>query len=154
VKLLLTSALLAGLLLVGLGAAPATASLGGPRATIEADRAALNGERTVSTASGYEVHEIATPGGGLVREYLTLDGRVFALSWKGPTIPDLRQLLGSYYERFARAAATAPHPARHRQLRIEQPGLVVQSLGRMRSFYGRAWDPQLLPQSFSTDAIF
>jgi len=154
VKLPLTSALLASLLFVGLGASPAAASLGGTRATVEADRAALRGERTVSTATGYEVHEIATPGGGQVREYLTLDGRVFAVSWKGPTIPDLRQLLGSYYERFAQAAAAAPHTARHRQLRVEQPGLVVQSGGRMRNFYGRAWDPQLLPQSFSTDAIF
>ena len=152
-KLLHTTALLAGLLLLGLGAGPAAASLGGSRATIEADRAALKGERNVSTATGYEVHEIATPGGGKVREYLTLDGRVFAVSWKGPSIPDLRQLLGTYYDRFAQAAA-APHPGRHRALRVEQPGLVVQSAGRMRNFYGRAWDPQLLPQNFSTASIY
>lgn len=152
-KLLHTTALVAGLALVGFGPGPAAASLGGTRATVEADRAALRGERNVSTATGYEVHEIATPGGGRVREYLTADGRVFAVSWKGPTIPDLRQLLGSYYERFAQATSV-PHPGRRRELRIEQPGLVVQSAGRMRNFYGRAWDPQLLPQNFSPASIF
>src|SRR5579864_46812 len=148
------TALVAALVVVGLGAGPAAASLGGTRATIEADRAALKGERNVSTATGYEVHEIATPGGGRVREYLTTDGTVFAVSWKGPSIPDLRQLLGAYYERFAQATATtAAHAGRHRELRVEQPGLVVQSAGRMRNFYGRAWDPQLLPPSFSTASI-
>jgi len=152
VKLLQTTALLTGLVVVGLAAGPAAASLGGTRATIEADRAALKGERNVSTATGYEVQEIATPGGGRVREYLTPDGTVFAVSWKGPSIPDLRQLLGAYYERFAQAT-TASHVGRHRELRVEQPGLVVQSGGRMRNFYGRAWDPQLLPPSFSTASI-
>jgi hypothetical protein len=152
VKLLRTSGLLAGLLLVGLTAGPAAASLGGDRSTVEADRAALNGERSVSSATGYEVHEITTPGGGRVREYLTADGKVFALSWRGPRIPDLRQLLGPYYDRFAQGAAE-PHIASRRHLEIKQPGLVVESHGRMGAFYGRAWDPQLLPQSFSPDAI-
>jgi len=152
VKLLQTTALVAGLVVAGVAAGPAAASLGGTRATIEADRAALKGERNVSTATGYEVQEIATPGGGRVREYLTTDGTVFAVSWKGPSIPDLRQLLGTYYERFAQATA-APHAGRHRELRVEQPGLVVQSGGRMRNFYGRAWDPQLLPPNFSPASI-
>lgn len=151
-NLLRTPALLAALLLVGFGAGPAGASLGGTRATVDSDRAALRGAHSVNTATGYEVHEIATPGGGRVREYLTAGGTVFAVSWRGPTIPDLRQLLGAYYERFA-AAAGAPHAGRRRELRIEQPELVVESAGRMRAFYGRAWAPQLLPQGFATAEI-
>lgn len=151
-NLLRTPGLLPSLLLMGLTAGPVAASLGGDRSTVEADRAALNGERSVSSATGYEVQEIATPGGGRVREYLTGDGKVFALSWRGPRIPDLRQLLGPYYDRFAQRDA-GPHIASRRHLVIEQPGLVVESHGRMGAFYGRAWDPQLLPPSFSPDAI-
>jgi Protein of unknown function (DUF2844) len=153
VNVLRTSGLLTGLLLLGLTAAgPAAATLGGDRSTVETDRAALNGVRSESSAAGYEVEEIATPGGGRVREYLTPDGKVFALSWRGPRIPDLRQLLGAYYERFAESG-TQPHIASRRHLVIRQPGLVVESHGRMGAFVGRAWDPQLLPQSFSSDAI-
>lgn len=151
-KLLRRSAVLAGVMLVGLGAGPAVASLGGTSATVDADRAALRGEHSVSTATGYEVHEITTPGGGWVREYLTPEGTVFALSWRGPSIPDLQQLLGAYYTRFAQGAATVRTRSR-RHLVIEQPGLVVESHGRMRAFYGRAWDPTLLPQGFSAAEI-
>src|SRR2546429_3562661 len=52
-------------------------------------------------------------------------------------IPDLRQMLGGYYGQYEQAAS-APHLGGHRHLAIEQPGLVVQSSGRMRAFYGRA----------------
>ncbi len=140
-----------GLLTLALGslslAPPAGASLGADLRSVEADRAALNGQLAVSSAGGYEVREITTPAGVHIREYLTAGGTVFALSWPGPVRPDLRQVLGSYYARYAQAAA-APHVGGHRHLTVEQPGLVVESNGRMRAFYGRAWDPALLPAHF------
>jgi hypothetical protein len=67
-------------------------------------------------------------------------------------IPDLRQMLGTYYGQYEQAAS-APHLGGHRHLAIEQPGLVVQSSGRMRAFSGRAWAPDLLPQNFSVSDI-
>lgn len=133
-------------------AAPARAALGGDAASVEADRAAVKGQERASTASGYEVREIVGSGGTRVREYLSSDGKVFAVSWQGPFMPNLRRLLGTYYPLFVRSAAS-PHPGGHRHLVVEQPGLVVQSNGRMRAFFGRAWDPTLLPQNFSTDDI-
>lgn len=126
---------------------PAAASLGADIGSVEADRAALHGTVAIRSAAGYEVREITTPDGVHVREYLTPGGTVFALSWQGPVRPDLRQMLGSYYARYAQAAA-APHVGGHRHLAVEQPGLVVESNGRMRAFYGRAWDPSLLPAHF------
>jgi Protein of unknown function (DUF2844) len=128
-------------------APPAGATLGAGLGSVEADRAALNGQLTVSSAGGYGVREITTPAGVHIREYLTAAGTVFALSWQGPVRPDLRQMLGGYYARYAQAAA-APHVGGHRHLAVEQPGLVVESNGRMRAFYGRAWDPTLLPAHF------
>jgi hypothetical protein len=76
---------------------------------------------------------------------------VFAVAWDGPVNPDLRQVLGSYYDQFASAAA-AQH-GNHRHLAISQPGLVVQNSGRMRAFSGRAWVPAMLPQNFAVDQI-
>ncbi|MGP8034699.1 MAG: DUF2844 domain-containing protein [Steroidobacteraceae bacterium] len=133
--------------------ASAWAALGGDVASVEADRTQLQGALAVSSAGGYEVREITTVGGGVVREYLTADGKVFALSWHGPTIPDLRQLLGAYYARYVQGAAAASHAGGHRHFTVTQPGLVLESSGRLRAFTGRAWDPQLLPQSFSADDI-
>lgn len=145
---------LTALLLAALGcAAPAWAGLGGDVASIEADRTALKGALTTASSGAYEVRTIATAGGGLVREYLRGDGTVFAVSWRGPTIPDLRVLLGTYYPRYAQGAAAASHAGGHRHFAVRQPGLIVESSGRLRAFRGRAWDPQLLPQNFSAADI-
>lgn len=134
--------------LLGLGlTSPVSASLGADVASVEADRAALGGALSTTPANGFEVREITTQAGVHVREYLTAQGKVFALSWQGPVRPDLRQMLGSYYARYAQAV-TAPHAGGHRHLAVEVPGLVVESNGRMRAFYGRAWDPSLLPANF------
>lgn len=153
-KTLKTGSLVVALAAVGFAAAsPALAGLGGDVSSIDADRISLKGALTAfSTVKGYAVHEITTAAGVHVREYLTADGKVFAVSWHGPFIPDLKPMLGSYYGRYAQAAS-APHAGRHRHLRIEQPGLVVESNGRMRAFYGRAWDPALLPANFSAADI-
>jgi len=149
----LKRALLFGLLASALGAAvPAVAALGGDVTSVEADRASLKGALTgFHTAQGYGVHELTTASGVHVREYLA-GGKVFAVSWQGPVIPDLRQVLGAYYATYAQAAA-APHTGGRRHFKVEQPGLVVESNGRMRAFSGRAWDPALLPANFSVADI-
>ena len=134
-------------------AAPGSASLGADSSSVEADRAALGGQlSTAATPSGLQVRELTTHAGVHVKEYLSTQGKVFALSWQGPVRPDLRQMLGTYYARYAHAV-TAPHTGGHRHLAVRQPGLVVESNGRMRAFYGRAWDPALLPANFSVDDI-
>ncbi|HET7756466.1 MAG TPA: DUF2844 domain-containing protein [Steroidobacteraceae bacterium] len=148
--LLLIGLLTSGLLLSG----PALAVLGGDSASVEADRVSMKGQvRPATSASGYEVREINLPGGTQVREYLSPAGKVFALSWRGPALPDLRQMLGTYYPRYAAGAKAAARPGSHRHMKVEEPNLVVESNGRMRAFYGRAWDPALLPPNFSVSEI-
>jgi len=133
-------------------AAPALAALGGDATSVQSDLVRMKGALRISSSAGFTVHEITTSYGTVVREYLTPADKVFAISWRGPVIPDLRQMLGSYYGQYEQAAS-APHLGGHRHLAIERPGLVVQSGGRMRAFYGRAWAPDLLPQNFSVSAV-
>jgi hypothetical protein len=154
VKAFKTGSLVVTLAVAGFAtASPALAALGGNLSSIDADRASLKGAVTAfSTVKGYAVHEITTAAGVRVREYLTSAGKVFAVSWQGPFIPDLRQVLGPYYARYAQAAS-GQHASGHRHLRIEQPELVVESNGRMRAFYGRAWNPALLPPNFTAADI-
>jgi hypothetical protein len=141
-------------LLLSLAGSPAFATLGGDPTSVELDRSHMKGAVRVkagAAGSSYSVHEITTATGMTVREYVSADGKVFGFSWHGNTLPDLRQLLGPYYDQFAQAAR-GPH-YNHHYLGVELPGLKVYSGARSRAYYGRAWDPSLIPQNVSTDEI-
>ena len=126
------------------------AALGGDVASVVADQAHINGKLIVSQAQKYVVHEIQAPSGSLVREFVAPAGAVFAVAWTGPTMPDLRQVLGSYFDRYV--AAVAQRRMRGPVL-IEQPGLVVQSSGHMRAFTGKAYVPDAVPSGVSIEEI-
>ncbi len=125
----------------------ASAALGEPEASVAADGAQLQGSITASNQGAYRLHEIQLPSGTLVREYAGLDGSVFAVTWHGPYVPNLRQLLGRYFDEYV-AAAKAP-TADHHHLLVRQSDLVVESSGHMRAFNGRAYLPQAIPGGVS-----
>jgi Protein of unknown function (DUF2844) len=142
-KNLLTCAALAA----ALSPCIAQAGLGQPEATVQADAVQLKGSIKATEHAGYRVQEIQLPSGTLVREFVGSDGNVFAVAWSGPTVPNLRQTLGQYFDNFA-AAAKAKH-ADHHHLQIQQSDLVVQAGGHMRAFSGRAYLPQAVPAGVS-----
>jgi Protein of unknown function (DUF2844) len=125
----------------------ASATLGEPEASVKADVAQLNGSITVTDRTGYRVHEIQLSSGTLVREFVGPDGKVFGIAWKGPTIPNLRQTLGSYFDSYVTAAKA--NRMGHTHLKIQQNDLVVQAGGHMRAFSGRAYLPQAVPSGVS-----
>jgi hypothetical protein len=137
-----------------LAALPAGASLGGDSASIEADQLHMQGTRTTKAAESYTVHEIQGASGTVVREYVSPEGKVFAIAWNGPWMPDLRQLLGGYFEQYRAAlqAQSGPRIVR-RPVAIEQPGLVVQVGGHLRAFAGRAYVPGMLPSGVRAEEI-
>lgn len=129
---------------------PALGALGGDAASVQADASALKGSLRASSQSGSSVYEIAAASGTTVREYVSPGGAVYAVSWEGPVLPDLRQVLGSYFSRYV-DTSKAQGPAR--PLGIQQPDFVFESSGSMRAFFGKAYVPQLLPAGVSGDAI-
>ncbi len=148
----------------------ASATLGGPAQSIAADQQALGGQlRTLNQAQAstgeqamregtpvpsnpaYTVEQISIPTGATVNEYLSPDGTVFAVSWRGPRPPDLSQLLGSYFAEFQTAAA-APR-AQRGPLLVRTESLVVETSGHMRDLRGRAYLPALLPSGVTADEI-
>jgi hypothetical protein len=139
-----------------IAAAPtsARASLGGDAASIQADQIHLQGHRTMKAAGSYTVHEIQGSAGTVVREYISADGKVFGVAWQGPWVPDMRQLLGSYFDQYARANQ-AQKGARIRRgpVLIDEPGLVVQIGGHPRAFAGRAYVPEMLPSGVRAENI-
>jgi hypothetical protein len=133
---------------------PARAALGGDAASVQADQLHMQGSLRKTAATAYSVHEIQAPTGTVVREYVSPEGKVFAVSWQGPWLPDMHQLLGSYFDQYAQAAkAQAGVRAARRPLLIEQSGLVLQMGGHNRSFSGRAYLPDQLPSSVTQEAI-
>ena len=150
----LKSRLLVAALSVSALALPASASLGGDVASIQADQLHLQGTRTTRAAESYAVHEIQSANGTIVREYLSPEGKVFAVTWSGRRMPDLRQLFGNYFEQYRGAvqSRTGPRMAR-RPVMINEAGLVVQIGGHVGAFAGKACVPEMLPPGVRVEDI-
>jgi hypothetical protein len=107
---------------------------------------------TSASVPVYTVIQSTLDSGTVVREYTDANGVVFAVSWKGPTLPDLRTLLGDKFTVMTSTAAKRPK-AGHSQLAVEQSDVVIVSNGHMRAFAGQAWIPSALPAGFDTSTI-
>jgi len=144
-----------GVLLIMLGLTlPGFAALGGTVDSVAEDQAHMRATAQIKEANLYNIHELKLPSGTVVREYVSTNGRVFGVAWHGPFIPDLPQILGTYFQQFSAAAQDNKHGAvGRRALTIQQPGLVVESMGHMRAYSGRAYDPSLLPMGVGPDAV-
>ncbi len=133
---------------------PALASLGGDVTSVQADQARMQGSLRTSSGNSYTIHEIQAATGVVVKEYVSPTGKVFAVTWQGPFHPDLRQLLGTYFDQFTQAEQTQHAQRRgHGPVSIQQAGLVVQMSGHMRSFSGKAYVPQMLPAGIHAEDI-
>ena len=106
-----------------------------------------------TTTAAYALHEILTPNGMRVREYVAPSGTVFAVAWKGPWHPDLQELLGSHFSEY-QAAVQDPnrHPS-HGPMTFHVQNLVVELAGHMRDFSGRAYLADQLPSGVDLESI-
>jgi hypothetical protein len=132
-------------------ALPALAALGGDSGSVEADQLQMKGMLRTTATSAYTVHEIQVPSGTVVREYVAPTGKVFAVVWYGPRMPDLRQTLGAYFNEYAQAPR--PLHSNHSHFEVADAGFVLQSSGHMRAYSGRAYIPQLVPQNVALTDI-
>jgi hypothetical protein len=141
-----TAALCSALLVAAVCPRIASATLGEPEVSVQADSAKLQSSVKMSDQSLYRLHEMTLTTGTVVREFVGLDGKVFAVSWHGPYMPNLRQTLGKYFDTMA--AAPRAHADRN-HVQIQQGDLVVQNGGHMMSFSGRAYLTSAVPAGVS-----
>lgn len=133
-----------GVMVIGaLWSAAASATLGEPESSLAAENQLNRASIKQSDYGAYRVHEMQLPSGTVLREYAGPDGKIFAVTWNGPFIPNLKQTLGSYFTEFAAQAGTGHGNRKH--LEVRQPDLVVESGGHMRAHHGFAYLPQALP---------
>jgi hypothetical protein len=121
----------------------AHAALGDDAAAVIADQARFGASLEVRRRDAYVVHELTAATGTTIREYASGQGKVFAVSWSGGFRPNLRDLMGSHYERFV--AALHARRARRGVVRLELPGMVVVMGGYLRTHFGRVVLTDLLP---------
>ncbi|AXI01513.1 DUF2844 domain-containing protein [Aquirhabdus parva] len=122
----------------------AWAGLGGPVDPLQQNtlNPLIVTQRATSIAKSYSVHDLQDNIGGQIKEYTNAQGVVFAVTWRGPFKPDLRQLLGDYFSDYVAAndtTQTSSTPAK----------VVVVSEGRLRNFHGKAYVPALLPSDIA-----
>jgi hypothetical protein len=130
----------------------AFAALGGDESSIQADQAHMRAAVRIARTASYAVHELQAPTGHVIREYVSPSGTVFGVAWQGPSKPDMRQFLGTYFDQYMQAADQIERHG-HGPLVIQLPNLVVVSAGHMRAFSGKAYLPQMLPEGMRAEAI-
>jgi hypothetical protein len=138
---------------VAVGALRAWAALGGSAESVAADQVKFQAIRKTTEMPKYTIHEISRVDGGLIREYVTRAGNVFGVSWSGPTLPDLAQLLGSYREEFRNTLRAQSKSVGRRPAAVHNADLVVETGGHMRAFQGRAYLNSMLPSGVSPETV-
>ena len=126
------------------GSTVVRAALGEGADSIVADQQEMGGKIETIPNAGYTTNEIIMPSGTLVREYVSPGGRVFAISWRGPTTPNLANLLGSYFQQI-QAAASAQRPGLSGPATVVAGDVIFHLGGHMGNFWGRAVVSSLVP---------
>lgn len=128
----------------GLGSTPANL---GPRVLAAQTHAGTTG------LAAYTDSEKKLESGTVVHEYSDANGTVFAVSWSGPYLPDLKELLGTHFDTMVEHAKKVPPASRRSKFKLKRSDLVIVSGGHMGSFEGRAWLPAKLPAGFNPGDI-
>ena len=134
---------------LALSAAPALAALGQAPSVTPPSSAPAARALAASPAAGtslYSAHPLQLENGTVVQEYATPAGLVFAVSWRGPVLPDLSLLLGEFFSRYKLETDQARALGKRGSIvNVANQKLIVRSTGRMRSFAGYAYAPELIP---------
>ncbi len=139
-------ALLAALA-AGLFSCAGWAALGGPPADLGAHVVAARSSTVTTGSATYTMTESTLDSGTTVRQYVDAGGTVFAVSWSGPSAPDLKELLGAYFDTMV-AHASGRRGGQRSRLALRRSDVVITTAGHMGALEGRAWVPAKLPVGF------
>jgi hypothetical protein len=138
-------------LLLGLGIPrQAEATLAGDVVSVLTNQARLGASRTEQKLATGTRHDLYLPSGTIVHEYVSLAGAVYAIDWRGPRMPNLRELLGSYF-------ASLDEPGSIQELHrrnVSGDDFELRSFAHRGFFAGRAWVPSKVPAGVRPDEIF
>jgi hypothetical protein len=102
-----------------------------------------------AAAGTFSVHTLTLANHGVVKEFTRSDGTVFAITWHAPGRPDLRQLLGGYFDAVQTDNVLPGGRRTRKPLAVNRSDFVVQSGGHPGAFFGAAVLPHMAPSGFS-----
>lgn len=127
----------------------ASATLGDAEPTVSIDAQALDAQLSALPVASpqpdlYSIEQFNNDGFS-VKEFVTKNGEVFAVAWKGIHKPDLKQILGVYYDEYV-TAHSQHHKAKGRApLQVSGPHSTFHSSGHMGAVRGHALATSLIP---------
>lgn len=139
------------LLMLMLASLPAWAALGDTVSSVDTDAQALGGKHVMVAKVGYNLHQITMKDGSVVNEFVSPAGTVFGVSWHSHFTPNLQQLFGSYMTNYQQGQVVRRIP--RRAVTIQGDNFVYSSFGHMRSFFGRAYVPGLVPANLTPEVV-
>jgi hypothetical protein len=108
----------------------------------------------VSQTPAYAIHEMHTANQGVIREFVSPEGKVFAVAYHGQLLGESNALLGSYAPQIGRALAGS-RAGKHRggPVSVQLPGLVYEASGHMRSYVVHAYVTESVPQGVKVEEL-
>lgn len=142
------AALAMGLLLGG----TAQAGLSERAESVAHDHAMLRGAALrVTPMANYQVHEITSDHGDRVREYVSPAGQVFATTWTGRAMPDLKVVLAGHYADYM--ANAQARRGNHHVFSMVTDRMVMRIVKLPRGVAGSARAPALMPPGVNVEEI-
>ncbi len=131
----------------------AQATLGGDSASVRADEQALVASDAGTVILNQYSIQTFLVGTLVVKEFISLDGKVFAIAWEGRRHPSLKVLLGSYFADFQKSRVKSKKLHTRGAHSVKGAQIVLETWGNMRKLQGHAYLPSLLPQNVGADEI-
>lgn len=132
----------------------AHATLGQPVSSVATDQTRLKASVLATDSGSYTDHVLTLEAGITLHEYSSSDGTVFAVAWKGPVMPDLRQLLGEHFATVVNLRkATGNRGHGLSQFHNSQSSIVIHSGGHLGAFSGMVYLPGKVPSGLDVEAL-
>jgi hypothetical protein len=128
----------------------ARATLGGDAASVAANQKTLGGALRIEKLAYGERHVLELASGTMIRQLVSPTGVVYAVTWHGHRMPDLRELFGSYAAQLSRRDRVKG--GRH-GMAFTGTDFMMRATGHGQTFAGRAWVPSLVPAGVDLDAL-
>ena len=109
-------------------------------------------QQSTSRQPRFRIHQITSPNYTL-QEYVSTEGVIFAVTWRGRTTPDLAQLLGSYFNETKEALEKSTRSHGRTPKTLATQNIVLERGGHMRDVYGKAYLPALIPKGVDVQDI-
>jgi hypothetical protein len=117
-------------------------------------QALLSATQKVRETAFYSIYETKSEGYTL-KEFVSKEGIVFGLAWKGQQPPDLNSLLGkTQRQAYQKTLKQNPRPRGRYLSSIRTGDIVVETGGHMRAVGGRAYLTSKIPQEISPSDVY